>query len=739
LKLKQIINCDTKSKNTFNPSECKVLIIENCTATNKIVRQYFLHKQYQVLSVFTLEEAYKILNSDVTIDYVILDINLPDGNSYELIKNISQNHTKFFILTTENDSTLNEYSYKNGVIDFIVKDKYFIHKIQQLSPTIEQFENNKDKTILIVDDSFVLQQQLKDLLTNRHFNVELASDTQEALLILQQQQIDLMFLDVELKEANGIEFLQQHHHSIIKKRKIPVLILSGNINSVVIRDALKAGAVDVLKKPYVVEEIILKSDLWMDYRKKEQEIICATQLLEEYKNTVDESAIVSKSDINGKITYVNNYFCQVSGYTKEELLGKPHNIVRHPDMPKEAFQEMWKTIKEEKKTWKGKVKNRKKDGTSYTVDAVIKPIIDVDGNIIEFIGLRTDITELENYKEMLKNKLDDTNKSLSENINYTKQYEEALDMFNLILKTDTNDIIKYANESFCKISGYSLEELIGKDCSTLRHQNHFLNDDSEKLKNTLAQNKHLSITFTNIAKDGSLYFVETIAYPIVNVEGEVIEHLHLMYDISELTNLHQEIEETQREIVYKMGEIGESRSKETGYHVKRVALYSKLLAELIGLPQGEVELLFIASPMHDIGKISIPDSILKKPARLDEDEFKIMQSHAEVGYEILKNSSRSILKAASIVSYEHHERWDGKGYPRGLKGEEIHIFGRITAIADVFDALGSYRCYKEAWKLDKILELFKEERGKQFDPILVDLFLNNIDDFLAVRDNFQDE
>ncbi|MDX9744697.1 MAG: response regulator, partial [Arcobacteraceae bacterium] len=157
--MKQIINCDTKSKNTFNPSECKVLIIENCTATNKIVRQYFLHKQYQVLSVFTLEEAYTILNSDVVIDYVILDINLPDGNSYELIKNISQNHTKFFILTTENDSTLNEYSYKNGVIDFIVKDKYFIHKIQQLAPTIEQFENNKDKTILIVDDSFVLQQQ----------------------------------------------------------------------------------------------------------------------------------------------------------------------------------------------------------------------------------------------------------------------------------------------------------------------------------------------------------------------------------------------------------------------------------------------------------------------------------------------------------------------------------------------------------------------------------------------------
>ncbi|MDD2699139.1 MAG: response regulator [Arcobacteraceae bacterium] len=739
MNLKQIVNCQTKSKNIFNPLNYKVLIVEDSTTTNKIISQYFLHKKYQIISVFSLAEAYEILNTDITIDYVMLDINLPDGNGYELITNIPHHHTKFFILTTENDSALMEHSYKNGVIDFIVKDKYFIHKLQQLSTTIEQLENNKEKTILIVDDSLLFQQELKDLLTNRHYNVELANNAENALFILQHKQVDLMFLDAELEQSYGIEFLQHHHHFILNRKKVPVLILSSNMTSVVIRDALKAGAVDVLKKPYIIEEIILKSDLWIDYRKKEQEILCATQLLQEYKNTVDESAIVSKTDVHGKITYVNNYFCQLSGYSESELLGKPHNIVRHPDMPKEAFTQMWKTIKEERQTWRGKVKNKKKDGTFYIVDAVIKPIIDVNGDIVEFIGLRTDITELENYKEMLSNKLDDTNKSLSENINYTKQYEEALDMFNLILKTDTQDNITYANESFCKISGYCLEELIGKECSILRHHNHTLNNDSEKLKDALSKNQHLTMTFTNIAKDKSLYFVETIAYPIVNLEGKVIEHLHLMYDISELTNLHQEIEDTQREIVYKMGEIGESRSKETGHHVKRVALYSKLLGELAGLSEEEVELLFIASPMHDIGKISIPDNILTKSGKLDENEFKIIQSHSEIGYEILKNSSRPILKTAAIVSYEHHERWDGKGYPRGLKKEEIHIFGRITAIADVFDALGSDRCYKEAWSLDKILELFKEEKGKQFDPLLMELFLNNLDKFLEIRDNLKDD
>jgi response regulator RpfG family c-di-GMP phosphodiesterase len=187
-----------------------------------------------------------------------------------------------------------------------------------------------------------------------------------------------------------------------------------------------------------------------------------------------------------------------------------------------------------------------------------------------------------------------------------------------------------------------------------------------------------------------------------------------------------------------MGEVGEARSKETGYHVKRVAEYSRLLALLCGLGKKNADLLYNASPMHDIGKVGIPDNILKKPGKLNDEEWKIMQTHSEIGYRILKESKRPILKAAAIVSYRHHEKWDGTGYPNKLAGKEIHIFGRITAIADVFDALGSDRVYKKAWELERILELFKEEHGKHFDPTLVDLFLNHLDKFLKIRDKFKD-
>lgn len=202
--------------------------------------------------------------------------------------------------------------------------------------------------------------------------------------------------------------------------------------------------------------------------------------------------------------------------------------------------------------------------------------------------------------------------------------------------------------------------------------------------------------------------------------------------------LTHEIEETQKEIIFRMGEIGESRSKETGNHVKRVAEYSYLLALGLAMSQEDAELLKMTSPMHDIGKVAIPDSVLNKPGKLTDEEFKLMQNHTVIGYNLLKNSNRHILKTAAIVAYEHHEKWNGRGYPRGIKGEEIHLFGRITAIADVFDALGSERVYKKAWELDRILQLFKEERGEHFDPQVVDAFFMQLPALLRVREQYAD-
>ncbi len=200
--------------------------------------------------------------------------------------------------------------------------------------------------------------------------------------------------------------------------------------------------------------------------------------------------------------------------------------------------------------------------------------------------------------------------------------------------------------------------------------------------------------------------------------------------------LNEEIDNTQREIIYTIGEIVETRSAETGYHVKRVAEYSKLLALKYGISEREADIISLAAPMHDIGKVGIADGILNKPGRLTEEEFEKVKEHSNIGYEILKHSNRKIIEAATIIAREHHEKFDGSGYPRGIKGEDIHIYGRITAIADVFDALGNDRVYKKAWPLEDILNYFEQQKGRHFDPQLIDIFFKHLNDFVEISQKY---
>lgn len=224
-------------------------------------------------------------------------------------------------------------------------------------------------------------------------------------------------------------------------------------------------------------------------------------------------------------------------------------------------------------------------------------------------------------------------------------------------------------------------------------------------------------------------------------EGE--KHLLEIFSADVIATYHtlllkEEIQDTQKEMIYMLGEAVEKRSKETGAHVKRVAEISAVLGTLYGLPAEDVQSLKIASPLHDLGKIAIPDSILHRPGKLEGEDWEIMKSHAEVGANMLSMSDKPIFKMAALIAGNHHEKWDGSGYPKGLKEFEIPVAGRITALADVFDALNSERCYKERWPLDKTIELIKSERGKHFDPELVDLFMDNIDTFLDICRRYPD-
>ncbi|HGX94039.1 MAG TPA: HD domain-containing protein [Candidatus Tenderia sp.] len=224
-----------------------------------------------------------------------------------------------------------------------------------------------------------------------------------------------------------------------------------------------------------------------------------------------------------------------------------------------------------------------------------------------------------------------------------------------------------------------------------------------------------------------------VANEINLFNSEIIANQDLLRSKNEeLIALNNEIESTLRETVYTMGVIEEQRSKETNNHTRRVTLYSRFLAQQAGLSAQDVDLITTASPLHDIGKLGIPDEILFKPGQLTPEERQVMEHHTRIGYTMLCHSQRSILKAGAIVALQHHEKWDGSGYPQKLKGEAIHIYGRIVAVADVFDALYSERIYKESWPIEKIVAFFKQERGRHFDPEMTDIFLNNTEAFVAI-------
>lgn len=204
----------------------------------------------------------------------------------------------------------------------------------------------------------------------------------------------------------------------------------------------------------------------------------------------------------------------------------------------------------------------------------------------------------------------------------------------------------------------------------------------------------------------------------------------------EQKRLLSELEESQKEIIYVLTELMESTSDETGRHIRRVAEMSRLLAEYHpALSEEDAEIIFHAAPMHDIGKITIPHEILHKKGPLTEEEFTQMKLHTTNAHEFLKRSKRRILKAADLIAYHHHEKWNGKGYPQGLHGEAIHIYGRIVALADVFDALVHKRVYKKAWKVDDAVAYIQEHSGTQFDPQLIAIFMEHLDEFVRIAEN----
>jgi len=202
----------------------------------------------------------------------------------------------------------------------------------------------------------------------------------------------------------------------------------------------------------------------------------------------------------------------------------------------------------------------------------------------------------------------------------------------------------------------------------------------------------------------------------------------------ELKTVFQELQGSYLDTIHRLVLAAEYKDEDTGTHIARMSRFSALLAEKLGLPDKDVQNIRYAAPMHDVGKIGIPDSILMKPGKLTDEEFEIIKTHTTIGAKILANSKSEILQLAEKIAISHHEKWNGKGYPKGLSGDDIPLAGRIVALSDVFDALTSKRPYKDPFPIAKALDIIEKEHGQHFDPDVTDAFLDNVDEFLKIKD-----
>ncbi len=484
-------------------------------------------------------------------------------------------------------------------------------------------ENNEKWKILISDDEEDIHLLTKTVLKNFEYkNKQLeflsaysGKDTVE--ILKENDDIVLVLLDVIMENDNaGLEVVKRIREELCNDF-IQIILRTGQSGQVLEDDVVMNYAINDYKEKTELTSQKLLTTVTTSIRSFEnmKNIKKLNHELSGLLSTYDEFVIAARTNKEGEIVYVTEAFCELTGYTKEELIGNTHSLLKSSNTAQEVYEDLWKTISSGN-VWKGEIQDKRKDNSLYWLSTIISPEYDVEGNFLYYTAISQNITE-------------------------KKAIEKAKKEMELANK--------------------------------------------------------------------------------------------------EIASLNDEIIDTQKEVVFRLGAIAEARSKETGMHVKRVAEYSKLLALYSGLSEKEADIIKMASPMHDIGKVAIPDNILNKPGKFTDEEFEIMKTHAQIGYEMLKSSSKTILKAAAIIAHEHQEKYDGSGYPQKLKGEDIHIYGRITALADVFDALGSERVYKNAWNDEKIFKLFKEERGKHFDPKLIDIFFEHLDEFLNIRDTFIDK
>jgi len=592
---------------------------------------------------------------------------------------------------------------------------------------IKVFEVLRSLSLLYVEDDAATREELVLMLQPWLGQLFVANDGQAGLDLFRDKRPDIVVTDVQMPRLNGLAMSREIRQMVPDQT---IVVVSAYNDTEYLFSAIELGIDHYVTKPVNVEKLLNKLVALARGILAVRERARNQTLLAQYKLLVDQSAIVCKIDAAGNIIYVNDKLSEISGFPPEALVGRPLAELRHDSEPVERSQQILNQVRLGQR-WSGIVKNRTRSGGFYMVESSLVPILNEHGDVTEVVSLDVDVTAHYKVHAGLVESLSQSDRSLVEQRHFFQEYKRALELGSSICVVNRLHCILSVNKQFESLTGYSEEELKGRLVTTVMPD-----ESADRCLDEVQQRnrEHFTSRIVRFLGRGGVELNLSVGFVGVhNLAGEVESIIMICQDVTESMRLNREIAETQRELLYMLGEVVETRSLETGQHIKRVAQVARFLALKAGLSTEAAEMIETAAPMHDIGKVGIADAILHKPGKLDAAEFEEMKKHADIGFHIFGKIDRPLIGVAAAIAHEHHERYDGLGYPNGLKGEAISIEARIVGIADVLDALSSSRSYKVAWDEARIRAYFVEQRGKQFDPHLVDLLLTHWETVQALR------
>ena len=396
INLQEKHNNDTLTKRHSNhiSVDKTILIVKGNKQKNDQLNFYLEKLGIVNETVHTLEEANEILGYS-SFDYIVTDIDLPDGEGIELLDNWKDKiDAKFIILANSSEVHYREFLYHKGIVDYITENDSMKHVAEDIYDTIVELETVlKESRVLVIENSKKIFEQIKTMLSPRNYHLHYINSCTNAIEMIQADDYDLVMIDKEIKNSlELITYIKEHINDTL-----PIVVLGDPTKaSEQTRASFRRGADDCICKPIIAENFIFKIDYLIEQSKTIKSLKKQKDTFESYKSMLNETSIISKTDPDGVITYVNDLFCKLSGYSKEELIGQSHNILRHPETPEATYEELWETIKDKKEIWEGIVKNKRKDGNEYTLKTYIMPKTNKSGDIKEFIAFRQ---KLENKKD----------------------------------------------------------------------------------------------------------------------------------------------------------------------------------------------------------------------------------------------------------------------------------------------------------------------------------------------------